>query len=467
MQSWRFVLAGSVCTVLACIPHTFEAEQAAMPVFEATPAMATLKLQNVAATSPFTSRSPISAFSSSSNRPLSGLKICVDPGHGGQYLTKTHYTGGTVGVATGQTESDVNLRVSLILREYLKAAGAQVIMTRTTDERCQGDTCKRAELDFRTDIANSANADLFISVHHNEGTNRSTNYTAVFHPKGVSSSISLAENISSAVSKYIGTTNVGAKIGDYRVLDRARMPGVIVEASFMSNPTEDQRLAQLSYNKMEAKAIATGILNYVRLSKGRQVDFNTIFSPIDEQAGSAQMMADASFVRKQIVESRSLFGSRYEEVTYDPAGNVVSRREVGNSSLQAKRSVASSRNTVKATAAKVTAAAKTTVSKSASVTKKVVATASKSAKSEDTAKKVTITSSAKSESIAKKGSTSETSSKSASKSAPETASAKKSIPQVSKPVVSSSSSSAKKSVSVADAKSSPKSSTEKSKKAVN
>lgn len=377
MQSWRFLMAGSICASLAFVPQGWDAEKVAMPELNPKPELANLKLQQVTETMPYTSRSPILAFATS-NRPLDGVKICVDPGHGGQYLTKTHYTGGTIGVATGQTESDVNLRVALILREYLKAAGAQVFMTRLSDERCQGDTCKRAELDFRSDVANQNNVDLFISVHHNEATgNPGTNYTAAFYPKGGNASISLAENISNAVSKYIGTPNVGAKVGDYRVLNQIRMPGVIVEASFLSSPSEDQRLAMLSYNKMEAKAIATGILNYIRLSKGRQVDFQTIFAPIDDQAGTAQAMADASFVRRQIVERRSLFGVRYEEVTYDAQGNEVARRDVGSSSLQAKKTNASAITTakskVKSAASKVASAAKTATKTVATDTKKVVA----------------------------------------------------------------------------------------------
>lgn len=400
MQTWRLVLAGSVCSILAFIPQGYVAEKASIAALPPARDMATLKVQQDVPSTALPARSPISAFSSS-HRPLDGIKICIDPGHGGQYLTKTHYTGGTVGVATGQTESDVNLRVSLILREYLKAAGAQVIMTRTSDERCQGDTCKRAELDFRSDIANSANADLFISVHHNEATGKpNTNYTAVFYPEGVNATVSLAENISNSVSKYLGTNNVGAKRGDYRVLNKIKMPGVIVEASFMSCPGEDKRLASLSYNKMEAKAIATGILNYVRLSRGRQVDFNTIFAPIDDQAGTAQMMADASFVRRQIVERRSLFGVKYEEVTYDPNGNVVSRREIGNSSLQAKKQATKKSSKVTAAASKVKSAAKST----ASAAKKVVITPTK----KETA-----------------------SAKSTAKSTP----TKKSTPQISKPVV--------------------------------
>lgn len=420
MQSWRYLMAGGICASLAFIPQGFEAEKALMPALNPTPELANLKLQQITEATPYAARSPISAFASS-NRPLDGLRICVDPGHGGQYLTKTHYTGGTIGVATGQTESDVNLRVGLILREYLKAAGAQVFMTRTSDERCQGDTCKRAELDFRSDTANNNNCDLFISVHHNEATSQGTNYTASFYPKGMNAAVSLADNIANAVSKYIGTQNIGAKIGDYRVLNQIKMPGVIVEASFMSNPTEDQRLAQLSYNKMEAKAIATGILNYVRLSRGRQVDFQTIFAPIDDQAGSAQMMADASFIRRQIVERHSLFGVTYEEVTYDAQGNEVSRRDIGSSSLQAKKTngsaIAKAKSRITVTASKIAGVAKTTARTAKDDAKKVVA---------------------KVESVASKKTTNA---------------------QISKPLVSSSakSTTAKKTTSVADAKTSIKS----------
>jgi len=337
MQLWRYVLAGSVCSALAFIPQETPTKLASMPVMNSAPELASLRLEKVMQTNALPMQAPISFFSSSS-KPLSGITICVDPGHGGQSRAETAYTGGTIGVVTHQTEGDVNLRVGLILRQYLEAAGAKVLMTRVSDNRCQGDTCKRDELDFRSNMANANRADLFISVHHNEtDSNHTTNYTAAFFPASSAASVPLAENVSMAVSKYLGTENVGARKGDYRVLNHINMPGIICEASFMSNPNEDQRLASLAYNKLEAKAIATGVLNYVRLSKGRTVDFRTIFAPIDSQAGSAQQMADASFVRHQVVEQKSLFGVRYEELTYDKTGRVAARREVGNSSLAARR----------------------------------------------------------------------------------------------------------------------------------
>lgn len=349
MQIWRYVLAGSVITALAFIPQGQSTTRVSMPEMDANPAFASLKLQKLTPTNVLPARSPVSLFSNRQNKPLSGITICVDPGHGGEN-SDPGYTGGTRGVVTGQTEGDVNLRVSLLLRQYLEAAGATVVMTRISDDRCQGGTCKRSELDFRPDTAKRYKADFFISVHHNEATGKpNTNYTAVFYPKSAAVSHALAENISSSVSRYLGIRNVGAKVGDYRVLNQlGNIPGVIVEASFMSNPTEDQRLANLSYNKLEAKAIATGILNYIRTSKGTDVNFQQIFAPIDNQAHTAQAMADATIIRRQVVERKSMFNRSYEEVTVDRTGRQVARRPVGSSTLAAKKNGAAKASTAKA-----------------------------------------------------------------------------------------------------------------------
>lgn len=380
MQIWRYVLAGSVVTAMAFIPQGQVTQKAKMPILEANPAFASLKLQKLTPTNILPARSPVSFLGAKTNKPLSGLTICVDPGHGGQGV-EPGYTGGTTGVVTGQTEGEVNLRVSLILRQYLQAAGANVVMTRIADQRCSDEgSCLRDELDFRSNTAKRANADFFVSVHHNEaGKKPNTNYTAVFFRGSSKASVPLAENVSSAVSRYLGIRNVGAKVGDYRVLNQISMPGIIVEASFMSCPTEDQKLANLSYNKMEAKAIATGILNYFRTTRGGEIDFKSIFAPLDDQAHTAQTMADSTIIRRQVVERKSMFNKTYEEVTVDRSGKQVARRPVVSSTLAAKKGTASS---------KTTAAAKP----SSTVTK-FVAASQKSAQSLESAgkKRVVLT----------------------------------------------------------------------------
>src|SRR5579864_6770439 len=65
---------------------------------------------------------------------LQGAVIVVDPGHGGQRYSKS-YTGGTRGVVSGLTESELNLRVALELEKLLKENGATVYLTRRADHR--------------------------------------------------------------------------------------------------------------------------------------------------------------------------------------------------------------------------------------------------------------------------------------------------------------------------------------------
>jgi N-acetylmuramoyl-L-alanine amidase len=229
-----------------------------------------------------------------SNKPLRGYKICIDPGHGGQSARDNRYTGGTFGVATRQTESDVNLRVSLMLAQYLEEAGARVYLTRTTDNRVQDKADMASELDARSRYANSRGSDLFISMHHNHGP-RGTNYTAVFYHRNSPKSAKLADQISASLAFCLGTPNIGARSSAYRVLRDLRMPGVIVECSFMTNAAEDSRLANLSYNKLQAKGVAVGIINFVRQTRGRGVDFTSVFGPLDELGNRTQVVADSTY----------------------------------------------------------------------------------------------------------------------------------------------------------------------------
>ncbi|MEI7634685.1 MAG: N-acetylmuramoyl-L-alanine amidase [bacterium] len=378
MKLWALVPVAAVLTAVVFLPE-FPAMEAAMAPEAKLEPMTRLAIAKSAPSFGLPSRSPVSAYATS-QKPLAGVKICVDPGHGGQTMwSKVSYTGGTQGVVTGQTESDVNLRVALLLKQYLEEAGAQIFMTRVSDDRVSGDSGKTGELDQRSRIANSKNSDLFISIHHNEGYNRSANYTVVFYPGGMPRASVLAENIASAVSRYLGTQNVGAKTGSsYRVLKGVKMPGVIVESSFMSCPQEDLRLQSLAYNKMQAKAIATGILNYVRVSRQQLVDFNTIFSPIDSKADSAQAIADATLVRKQIIEKKSLFGVCYEEVTTGNNGQVISRRSLGGDSLTNKRSIAARNRSKNSKSAKIADAAPSRNSKTGKKSIKVADASSKS-----------------------------------------------------------------------------------------
>ena len=89
---------------------------------------------------------------------IGGLKICLDPGHGGDNHIQNYKRG-----PTGLREAEINLRVALYLKEFLEKSGATVILTRDGDYEI--------DLKKRTEMANFNQADIFISLHHNAATN--------------------------------------------------------------------------------------------------------------------------------------------------------------------------------------------------------------------------------------------------------------------------------------------------------
>ena len=100
---------------------------------------------------------------------LSGRKIFIDPGHGGEDRKNRNKSGEVI-------EADVNLRVALNLKKYLEAAGANVILSREED--------KTVKLSDRSDLSNASGAEIFISIHHNAPSTKEddySDYTAVYY----------------------------------------------------------------------------------------------------------------------------------------------------------------------------------------------------------------------------------------------------------------------------------------------
>jgi len=239
-----------------------------------------------------------------------GLKlgrIVIDPGHGGRDT-------GTIG-PTGLREKDVTLdvskRLAALLRERL---GAEVVLTRTTD--------KSLSLERRTEIANKALADLFVSVHVNSSRYRSVNGVETFYLNltrsradlevaarenaGSNKSIheltsliqkialddklqesrDLAANVQTAVYKMHRrlnrrARNRGVKKAPFVVLIGAKMPSILVEVGFISNPHEEKLLKTEKYRQQLAEALYEGIAAYANSLSHFQVARST--APMDEE----------------------------------------------------------------------------------------------------------------------------------------------------------------------------------------
>ena len=195
-------------------------------------------------------------------RYLEGIKICLDPGHGGQAHLLNYKRG-----PTGLREAEVNLRVALHLREFLKEAGAIVFMTRTDDSF--------VSIPDRSELANKNVVDFFISLHHNWFSDPKTNYTSTWYHQDADdsrASLDLARYVQQSVAdalrlpQFTPTGLYSDRLvipSGFGVLRQTKGPAILVEASFYSNPEEEQRLKKESYNKREAYGYFIGIARYV------------------------------------------------------------------------------------------------------------------------------------------------------------------------------------------------------------
>jgi N-acetylmuramoyl-L-alanine amidase len=220
------------------------------------------------------------------------MRIVVDAGHGGWDL-------GTVG-RRGLLEKDLVLEIAQRLGKLLESRlGAEVILTRNDDNYIP--------LDERAEIANQAQADLFVSVHANYSDLPSargveTYYTNFFSAPGAkdgskdvadhsntaaknsSPTLSAADlherieqsrRLAASVQRSLygtlsaenpGLRDRGVKEAGFVVLTESAMPGILAEVSFVSSPTDEQKLRSDSYREEIAEALYKGIARYAASS---------------------------------------------------------------------------------------------------------------------------------------------------------------------------------------------------------
>lgn len=189
--------------------------------------------------------------------PLSGKKIVIDPGHGG-------YDPGVF--RRSLLEKDLNLAVSLVLRNYLQGGGASVVMTREADYDLlalpAAGPKKRLDMKNRLSIIKGAQPDLLISVHVNASLSPSWSGAQVFHRKNCIEGRKLAVLIQEELARVLQNTDRLAQEGDYFLLNEAGVPAALVETGFISNPEEARLLADARYRSRLAWAVYLGIVRY-------------------------------------------------------------------------------------------------------------------------------------------------------------------------------------------------------------
>ncbi len=185
-----------------------------------------------------------------SGRALLFAMIIIDPGHGGSDPGAT-----ATQDSTTIKEKNLNLKVALLLAEELKRRGYSIKMTRETDVY--------VTLSERSEISNTSNADIFVSIHQNSFTSSSARGVEVYYYPGSVFGKALAEKLSTSLSEATGLKNRGAKEANFYVLRNTKAIAVLVECGFMSNPDELRLLTNPDFQKKVANAAASAIDKFV------------------------------------------------------------------------------------------------------------------------------------------------------------------------------------------------------------
>ena len=141
-------------------------------------------------------------------------------------------------------------------------------MTRSTDIRL--------DLNEIPQIANRANADVFVSIHCNGHTmpdkcgTETYYYAPEDNPTLAAQELQrslLADMLQKKLAEKLGRTNRGVKQANYAVLRGTNMPSALVETAFITNPEEESLLKQDYFQEKAAQAIAEAIIEYLKIMK--------------------------------------------------------------------------------------------------------------------------------------------------------------------------------------------------------
>jgi N-acetylmuramoyl-L-alanine amidase len=259
---------------------------------------------------------------------LSGKKIFIDAGHGGEDRKNKSASGKII-------EADVNLRVALNLKKYLAEAGATVFMSREED--------KTVPLAERSTLANNSGAEIFISIHHNapgKSEDDYTDYTSVYyHAKEINYEY---EPCNHDIAKYIerdlsyvmhnpgGLGSFDGTYSDYNiypsegfsVLRKTNIPAVLIECAFHTSRFEELRLNDEQFNEIQAWGIFRGLAKYLKAGRP-EIEFIPDSMRIQNNVLSLSfLLKDVNGINPKTV--RFFFDKQEREFMYDKSTSILS-----------------------------------------------------------------------------------------------------------------------------------------------
>lgn len=192
--------------------------------------------------------------------------ILIDPGHGG-------IDGGAQSKA-GTVEKEINLQISLKLKEMLENRGYTVYMTREADEGLyqKGNTIKekkREDLKKRTEMKVETQCDIFVSIHQNMFPQSKCYGAQVWYASNDKSTL-LANNVQDSLKLSVNDNNkrVAKPAGEAYLILRDKYEGasILVECGFLSNPDEESRLKTEEHQIKIVEGVCNGIDKYFEVN---------------------------------------------------------------------------------------------------------------------------------------------------------------------------------------------------------
>ncbi|MGF1938291.1 MAG: N-acetylmuramoyl-L-alanine amidase [Nostoc sp. ChiQUE02] len=173
--------------------------------------------------------------------------VLIDPGHGGK-------DPGAVGLG-GVREKDIILPIGRKIAAILQQNGVQVVMTRDSDYF--------VTLPGRVQLAERANADVFVSIHANSaGASRPdvSGLETYYYDSG----LGLARIVHNSILQSVNVRDRGVRRARFYVLRKSSMPSILVETGYLTGRYDNAKLRSSAYQNQMAEAIARGVLEYLR-----------------------------------------------------------------------------------------------------------------------------------------------------------------------------------------------------------
>ena len=189
--------------------------------------------------------------------------VVLDAGHGGEDSGAS---------ANDLYEKEINLAIALKLRDMLRMAGVPVVMTREEDVSIGDNTAdtvrkrKTTDLQARVSLANGDGDRILVSIHQNKFPQEKYFGTQFFYAAQNPGSEALAMAMRQSVTGMLQPDNrrelkpAGSSI---YLLRQARVPAVIAECGFLSNPEEAAKLSTEEYQQQMAFSLFCGIMDYL------------------------------------------------------------------------------------------------------------------------------------------------------------------------------------------------------------